>query len=126
MIWGQPRRFSFFTLSLICLAGVLPARAQNDSSADAGAHGISGFLARWDDRALRAQADQPNWLTPVATSTARLKQEVRYDLAWQWNPNGSMTGNYGGSHGFATMPFSRLEVSVNLPPYLVQIGRAHV
>jgi hypothetical protein len=40
---------------------------------------IYSFLVNWDQRALNAQADQPNWLTPVVTSTARLKQEFRYD-----------------------------------------------
>lgn len=115
--------FSFCIFFSICLAPVLPVRAQTGSST-ADSQGLSGFLSRWDDRALGAQLDQPNWLTPVVTSTARLKQEIRYDLAWQWTANGSMTDNYGGSRGFTTMPFSRVEVSVNLPPYIVHTGSA--
>jgi hypothetical protein len=124
MILIRGRRFSLGILILVYLASVLPANAQTDSSTDRDSHGISGFLHRWDERALQAQANQPNWLTPVVTSTARLKQEVRYDLAWQWNPHGTMTDNYGGGRGFTTMPFSRVEVSVNLPPYIVHSGSA--
>jgi hypothetical protein len=110
-------------IALVLLLGLLPissARAQATSaSAPDNQNPIISFLEQWDERALRAQQDQPNWLTPVATSTARLKQEIRYDITWQRNPDGSTTENYGGSRGFTTIPFSRVEISVNLPPYVV-------
>ena len=80
---------------------------------------LYSFLAQWDKRALRAQLGQPNWLTPVVTSTARLKQEIRYDVSWQSNPGGSTTENYGGSKGLTTILIDRVEISVNLPPYIV-------
>ena len=99
---------------------VLPSRAQ--SSAPNGAdqsNDLYSFLVRWDQRALKAQVDQPNWLTPVVTSTSRLKQEFRYDILWQENRDGSVTENYGGSKGLTTIPIDRIEISVNLPPYIV-------
>jgi hypothetical protein len=97
-----------------------PAAAQSASDADG--RGIAGVFGRWDERALRAQENQPNWLTPVVTSTARLKQEFRYDMIWQSNGGGPTTDNYGGSKGLTTLPFDRLEVSINLPPYVVHNG----
>jgi hypothetical protein len=92
----------------------LPACAQTDAS-----NPISSFLANWDERALQAQVNQPNWLTPVVTSTARLKQEIRCDISWQRNPDGTTAENYGGSKGFTTIPVDRIEISLNFPPYMV-------
>ena len=110
-------------LFLACLVFVLPARAQTASAGATGpgdqGNGILSFLAHWDERALQAQQNQPNWLTPVVTSTARLKQEIRYDISWQRNEDGTTTENYGGSKGFTTIPINRVEVSINLPPYFV-------
>lgn len=104
------------TIFVLLLGLAMPACAQTtDPSGD----GIWSFFSHWDQRALNAQINQPNWLTPVATSTARLKQEIRYDISWQRNPDGSTTENYGGSRGFTTIPINRVEVSVNLPPYIV-------
>jgi hypothetical protein len=105
-------------LLVACLVSVSPTCAQS-SAPSATDQGISAFLAHWDERALREQLNQPNWLTPVVTSTARLKQEIRYDMSWQWNGDGTTTENYGGSKGFTTIPIHRIEISVNLPPYIV-------
>jgi hypothetical protein len=105
-------------LLLACLVLVAPMGAQTSAPSTTD-QGITSFLAHWDERALREQLSQPNWLTPVVTSTARLKQEIRYDISWQWNQDGTTTENYGGSKGFTTIPIERIEISVNLPPYIV-------
>jgi hypothetical protein len=101
-----------------------PAHAQTVASgaADQGT-GIYSFLVHWDERALKSQFEQPNWLTPVITSTARLKQEIRYDISWQRNVDGTTTENYGGGRGFTTIPVNRVEISINLPPYIVHHER---
>src|SRR6202167_529125 len=105
---------------LAWLVSAFPTYAQaNVPSAADQANDISSFLARWDERALQSQLSQPNWLTPVVTSTARLKQEIRYDISWQRNADGTTTENYGGSKGFTTIPIDRIEISINLPPYIV-------
>lgn len=126
--WARPQymltRRSFQALvtllSLACMMLASPTVAQSTSDNDG--RGITGFLARWDERALQAQENQPNWLTPVVTSTARLKEEFRYDMMWQSNGGGPTTDNYGGSKGLTTLPFERLEISINLPPYVVHSG----
>ena len=101
----------------VCLLFALPAHAQTDA-ANTPAGAIVSFFAHWDERALNAQLNQPNWLTPVITSTARLKQEIRYDISWQRNPDGTTAENYGGSKGFTTIPIDRVEISINFPPYM--------
>jgi hypothetical protein len=104
-----------------CLVLAFPAHAQTDAASKP-AQGIASFLEHWDERALHAQLDQPNWMTPVITSTSRLKQEIRYDVPWQRNPDGTTTENYGGSKGSTTIPIDRIEVSINFPPYLAHNG----
>ena len=104
-------------LLFACLAFGLPARAQTDAASTTD-RGIASFFEHWDERALDAQLNQPNWLTPVITSTSRLKQEIRYDISWQRNPDGTTAENYGGSKGFTTIPIDRVEISINFPPYM--------
>jgi hypothetical protein len=101
-------------LFLTLFSVALPAFAQ----ADAAANSFSSFFTQWDRRGLHAQVNQPNWLTPVVTSTSRLKQEIRYDISWQRNPDGTTAENYGGGKGFTTIPVNRIEISLNFPPYL--------
>lgn len=113
------RSWKLVPLFLVLAVLARPARAQATGSNVSSQQGFLGFFQAWDERGLDAQLNQPNWLTPVVTSTARLKQEVRYDMAWEWNNNGSTTDNYGGNRGFTTIPVNRVEVSVNLPPYIV-------
>ena len=91
---------------------------RGDSSAS-GDNSKPSFWRAWENRSEEAQRDQPSWLTPVITSTARLKQEIRYDIYWQRNPNGSTQENYGNSKGLALIPFSRMEIGIDAPPVFV-------
>ncbi|MGH9782363.1 MAG: hypothetical protein ACRD33_11165, partial [Candidatus Acidiferrales bacterium] len=63
-------------IALFLLAGTYgtPCRAQNADQA-----GGSGWLAR----ASATQAEQPHWITLLATVTPRLEQEIRYDNFWE-------------------------------------------
>jgi hypothetical protein len=40
----------------------------------------SGFPANWFSLVSQTQAEQPHWITPLATTTPRLEQEFRYDI----------------------------------------------
>ena len=77
------------------------------------------FLDDYFARVARNQAEQPHWVTPVATVTPRLEQEFRYDIFWQGHADGTTTENYGGSKGLELIPANNVEVIVNLPPYIV-------
>ena len=78
-----------------------------------------GYIADWFHRVDRTKEEQPHWLTPVATTTPRLEEEYRYDQLWQTNADGITTNNYGGGKGLELIPFERVEVIVNVPPYLM-------
>jgi len=78
-----------------------------------------GYFANWFARVDKTQREQPHWVTPVATTTPRLEEEFRYDQLWQTNSAGITTNNYDGGKGLEMIPFEKVEVIFNLPPYLV-------
>ena len=79
----------------------------------------SGYWSSWFKRVIHSQAEQPHWITPLATVTPRLEQEFRYDVAWQRSPAGTVTENYGFSKGLELIPSERVEAILGLPPYIV-------
>ena len=78
-----------------------------------------GYWSNWFDRVDHTQAEQPHWITPLATTTPRLEEEFRYDQLWQVNSAGVTTDNYDGGKGLELIPVERVEVIFNMPPYLV-------
>lgn len=76
------------------------------------------YFAEWFHRVDKTQAEQPHWVTPLATTTPRLEEEFRYDQLWQVNPAGVTTDNYDGGKGLELIPFEKVEVIFNIPPYL--------
>src|SRR5947209_6810900 len=82
----------------------------------------SAFGETWFERSDRVKAEQPHWLTPLATTTPRLEQEVRYDIVWQQPPGGDWFENIGNSKGLELIPIDNVEVIVGIPPYLARHG----
>jgi hypothetical protein len=78
-----------------------------------------GYFANWFARVDKTKDEQPHWVTPLATTTPRLEEEYRYDQAWQTNAKGITTDNYDGGKGLELIPFEKVEVIFNVPPYLV-------
>jgi len=105
---------------LILIAGMLllSPTAYCQDTASGGGSG-SGYFADWFPRVTKSQAEQPHWITPLATVTPRLEEEVRFDINWQTNNAGVTTENYDGSKGLELIPFEHVEILINLPPYLV-------
>ena len=77
-----------------------------------------GYFSSWFERVDKTKDEQPHWVTPVATTTPRLEEEFRYDQLWQINAKGVTTNNYDGGKGLELIPFEKVEVIFNLPPYL--------
>jgi hypothetical protein len=76
------------------------------------------FVDRWQHRATQTQAEQPGWVTPLVTITPRLEQEVRADFLRQIAPKRTDTWVYDNGKGLELIPFRRIELLANLPPYL--------
>jgi hypothetical protein len=78
----------------------------------------NGYFSDWFARVDKSKEEQPHWVTPLATTTPRLEEEYRYDQLWQPNAKGVTTDNYDGGKGLELIPFERVEVIFNVPPYL--------
>lgn len=77
-----------------------------------------GYFSDWFSRVDKTKDEQPHWVTPLATTTPRLEEEYRYDQLWQTNAKGITTDNYDGGKGLELIPFEKVEVIFNVPPYL--------
>ncbi len=77
-----------------------------------------GYFADWFARVDQTKDEQPHWITPVATTTPRLEEEYRYDQFWQENAEGVTTDNFDGGKGLELIPFEKVELIFNTPPYI--------
>ena len=88
-----------------------------------GALAQDGYFAHWFARVDKSKNEQPHWVTPLATTTPRLEEEYRYDQLWQTNAKGITSDNYDGGKGLELIPFEKVEVIFNVPPYLAHNDR---
>jgi len=84
----------------------------------ASAFAQQGFIARWQARASATQAEQPHWVTPLATVTPRLEQEFRTDFVREITPTHTDTWIYGNGKGLELIPQRHIELLFNIPPYI--------
>ena len=84
-----------------------------------------GLLSTWLETAAKAQANQPDWLSPLATTSGRLKQEFRYDVWDQPSAAGNRTYQLGGGKGLEFITSSRTQILIGVPTYILEspIGR---
>lgn len=75
-------------------------------------------FARYQARVSATQAQQPGWITPLVTVTPRLEQEFRTDFVRSANTKGQTFWNYGNTKGLEFIPFRRVELIVNAPPFI--------
>jgi hypothetical protein len=91
----------------------------NDSSGT-NSHQQDDWVHSWMRRVDEARASQPHFVSPVVTTHVMLVEQYRHDMSWQQDPSGgTVTSNYGASHGLEIIPAKRLEVGIFQPPYLV-------
>jgi hypothetical protein len=77
----------------------------------------SNFMDDWMSMVAKTKEEQPHWITPLATVTARLEQEVRFDVSKQYMNNGLDYTNYGAGKGLELIPTENTEIIINLPNY---------
>jgi hypothetical protein len=99
---------------LATLASHLSNAVAGDAPASAGS---GGLFSNWLDEVTRIQAEQPGWITPLATTTPRLDQEFHYDQVWQSSPGGHTLTSYGGGKGLELIPFDNVQVNLGIPSY---------
>jgi hypothetical protein len=112
------RALCWAVLALLSLHG--PKLAADSGDTDP----FASYLDHWFDRVRQAQGSQPEWITPVATTTPRLEEEFRYDQNRQTLSNGSTVDVYDGGKGLELIPTSLTELIITTPPYQVRRGVA--
>ncbi len=73
----------------------------------------------WLDLGEKVQAMQPDWLSPLATTSGRLKQEFRYDIWDQPASGGNRSYQFGGNKGLEFITSSRTQILIGVPTYLL-------
>lgn len=76
-----------------------------------------GVFPSWLHMAAETQAKQPDWLSPLATTSGRLKQELRYDIWDQPAADGNRTYQFGGGKGLEFITSSRTQILAGIPSY---------
>ena len=87
-------------------ASYLGSKAYNEPS------GLEGFFDTWASIARAAKDSQPHWITPLATVTPRLEQEVRYDQFFEHTNTGADVDVYDGGKGLEIIPTMTNEVLI--------------
>lgn len=104
-------------LHLVASASLLSlAESGECQTADQGDN--DGFFGRWAERVPHTQAEQPAWLAPVFTATARLEQMYVFDTSHQQTAKGELS-SFGGTKGLLLIPAERINFVITPPSYLV-------
>jgi hypothetical protein len=66
----------------------------------------------------REESSEPNWLSPLATTSGRIKNEFRYDLWRQTTATGSTISTFGGGKGLEFIVAPRVQLLLAVPTYV--------
>ena len=105
------------TIALACAGLLLTATARPDEKSEGTKK--RSLIRSWLRMGERAQATQPDWLSPLATTSGRLKQEFRFDTFDQPSTNGNRTYQLGGGKGMEFVTSPRTQLLLGVPTYTV-------
>jgi len=105
------------TIAFACAGLLLTATARPDEKAE-GTKKRSLFRS-WLRMGEQVQAAQPDWLSPLATTSGRLKQEFRFDTFDQPSANGNRSYQLGGGKGLEFITSPRTQLLLGVPTYTV-------
>jgi hypothetical protein len=97
-----------------------PVRAVGSTNA------LEDYFLHWFDRVDEVSATQPNWPSPIMTTTPLIKELIAYGQSLQTLPNGARTTVYNGginALGLHFVPTLSNEFTIGLPTYQVRTGR---
>lgn len=97
-----------------------PLSRPEEESSDAHTQESPSRFRRWLVMADATQARQPDWLSPLATTSGRLKQELRYDVFDQPAAGGNRLYQLGGNKGLEFIVSSRTQILLGIPVYSLE------
>lgn len=104
----------FRHLAVVALIGAPANHACGAEDSDAPLYALFGNAAE------TARASQPEWSSPLATTTGLLEQRFRFDVARQDAGNGAETTALDGGRGLDLIVTDSSEVQIGLPPYEIR------
>jgi hypothetical protein len=78
--------------------------------------------ASWAETVRHARETQPDWSSPLVTTTGMLEQRLRFDLAHQHSGNGTDTTVIDGGRGLDLIVSETNEVQIAAIPYDIRTG----
>ena len=106
-------------MSVRCLPGDSGIAVAQTATAP---RGPSGLWEGWFDLIDRNRAEEPDWLTPLVTSSPRLSNGFRFDELFEHKAGGLTLANYGNGKGLQMIVFDKTELDLDAPPYEVESG----
>ena len=94
------------------------------SSTAAAGGSISAYFDNWPARVAAVRATQPNWSSPIVTTTALLEQRMRFDTEFQRSGNGANTVNVDGAKGLDLIVSGTQEIQLAADPYVVRTNKS--
>ena len=93
------------------------------SAQGSGTTGASSQAARtphslyrsWRRMADQEESSEPDWLSPLATTSGRIKNELRYDIWRQFTPAGSTVSTFAGGKGMEFIAAPRVQLLLGIP-----------
>jgi len=66
----------------------------------------------------REESSEPDWLSPLATTSGRIKNELRYDIWRQITPAGTSISTFAGGKGMEFIAAPRVQLLLGIPSYI--------
>ncbi|MEJ0049388.1 MAG: hypothetical protein WDN04_27245 [Rhodospirillales bacterium] len=83
-------------------------------------NGLDSYFDTWSERAAYARATQPEWSSPLVTTTSMLEQRFRFETEFQRSGNDTDTIDVDGGKGLDLIVGNTEELQIALPPYYVR------
>lgn len=80
------------------------------------------WFEKWYRMTAETKERQPNWMTPLVTTTPRLEQRIRYDVYDETLANGKKRYNFGNGKGVSLIVLPTDEFTFSLPNYIYEPG----
>ncbi len=84
----------------------------------------ASFLPEESEAVERARATQPNWSSPLITTTGLLENRLRFDVIQQHAGNGTSTTVLDGGRGLDLIVGDNSEIQIAAPPFADRTSRS--
>jgi hypothetical protein len=81
---------------------------------------LADYFDHWQDRVDAAKASQPEWSSPIVTTTSMLEERFRFDTQYQTSGNHTKTWDLDGGKGVDLIVGDTTEIQIAAAPYYIR------